>query len=128
MINTVTIIGNLGRDPEIRYSPKGTPICNMSIAVSEAYKDGDGNKLKRTHWFRAVAFGRTAEVASEYLEKGSKVGIRGMLQYREWEDTEGNKRSTVEIRVRELELLGENGNGHAEPETSEGNSDEEILF
>jgi single-strand DNA-binding protein len=113
MMNVVAIAGHLGSDPDIRYTPSGTAVANLSLAVNEFFKDGQGESQKRTHWFRATAFGRTAEIAGEYLHKGSKVGISGQLVSREWQDGQGNNRRSVEIRVRQLELLGNgNGNGH----------------
>lgn len=110
MLNQVCIAGNLGQDPELRYTQQGLAIANLNIAVNEHFKDSNGESQKRTHWFRATAFGRTAEVAAEYLKKGSKVGIAGQLVQRTWQDQEGNNRSSVEIRINQLELLG-SGNG-----------------
>lgn len=110
MLNQVCIAGNLGQDPELRYTQQGLAIANLNIAVNEHFKDSNGESQKRTHWFRATAFGRTAEVAAEYLKKGSKVGIAGQLVQRTWQDQEGNNRSSVEVRINQLELLG-SGNG-----------------
>ena len=105
MLNVCTLVGNLGQDPEVRYTSNGTAIANMSLAVTEHVKDADGNSDKRTHWFRLVTFGRTAEIAAEYLHKGSKIGVSGSLITREWVDREEQKRSVVEIRVNQLEFL-----------------------
>ena len=113
MINTVALVGNLGQDPEIRYLPTGTAVVNLSIAVNEFYTS-NGEKQQRTHWFRVVAFQRLAEIIAEYCVKGSKIGIRGQLTSRQWEDNDGNNRITVEVRARELELLGNGKNGAAE--------------
>ena len=111
MINTVTIVGNLGQDPEIRYTANGVPVASFTVAVNEAYKGKDGQKVKKVHWFRVTAFQRLAEVVGEYCTKGSKVGVRGQLQQRTWQDSEGMNHSIVEIRARELELLsGKNDN------------------
>jgi len=111
MINTVTIVGNLGQDPEIRYTASGVPVASFTVAVNEVYKGKDGQKVKKVHWFRVSAFQRLAEVIGEYCAKGSKVGVRGQLQQRTWQDSEGLNHSLVEIRARELELLsGKNGN------------------
>ena len=111
MINTVTIVGNIGQDPEIRYTASGMPVASFTVAVNEVYKGKDGQKVKRVHWFRVTAFQRLAEIVGEYCTKGSKVGIRGQLQYRQWQDNEGLNHNIVEIRARELELLsGKNGN------------------
>src|SRR3990172_5687796 len=105
MINTVTIVGSLGQDPEIRYTPNAVPVANFTIAVNEVYKGKDGQKVKKTHWFRVTAFQRLAEIVGQYCTKGSKVGVRGQLQYRQWQDNEDAKHSLMEIRARELELL-----------------------
>ena len=111
MINTVTIVGNLGQDPEIRYTASGVPVASFTVAVNEVYKGKDGQKVKKVHWFRVSAFQRLAEVIGEYCAKGSKVGVRGQLQQRTWQDSEGLNHSLVEIRARELELLsGKNDN------------------
>ena len=111
MINTVTIVGNLGQDPEIRYTASGVPVASFTVAVNEVYKGKDGQKVKKVHWFRVSAFQRLAEVIGEYCAKGSKVGVRGQLQQRTWQDSEGMNHSLVEIRARELELLsGKNDN------------------
>ena len=111
MINTVTIVGNLGQDPEIRYTASGVPVASFTVAVNEVYKGKDGQKVKKVHWFRVSAFQRLAEVIGEYCAKGSKVGVRGQLQQRTWQDSEGLNHNLVEIRARELELLsGKNGN------------------
>ncbi len=113
MLNQVCIAGNLGHDVELRYTQQGLAIANLNIAVNEHFKDSNGESQKRTHWFRATAFGRTAEVAAEYLHKGSKVGIAGKLVQRTWQDDQGNNRSSVEIRIDQLELLGSgNTNGN----------------
>ena len=131
MINTVTIVGNLGNDPEIRYTAQGVPVANFNIAVNENYKNKEGEKVKKTHWFKVTAFQRLAEVIGEYCAKGSKVGVRGQLQQRTWQDSEGVNHNLVEIRARELELLsGKNGN----PATTEEDvpaaiaEDDEIPF
>lgn len=119
MLNQVCIAGNLGQDVELRYTQQGLAIANLNLAVNEHYKDGNGEPQKRTHWFRATAFGRTAEIAAEYLKKGSKVGIGGKLVQRSWQDDQGNNRSSVEIRIDQLELLG-SGNGNGNPSQGEG--------
>ena len=110
MLNSVSVIGNLGQDPDVRYTQQGLAVANLNIAVSEHYRDSNGESQKRTHWFRAAAFGRTAEIAGEYLKKGSKVGISGQLVQRTWQDDQGNNKSSVEIRINQLELIGGNGN------------------
>ena len=121
MLNNVTLIGNLGQDPDTRFSAGGLAICNLNIAVSEFYKDQSGESQKRTHWFRATAFGRTAEVAQQYLQKGSRVGISGQLIQRTWQDQNGGNRSSVEIRVNQLELLNsrQGSQDHSEEYTAD---------
>jgi single-strand DNA-binding protein len=119
MLNTVTLVGNLGQDPETRFSASGLAICNLSIAVSEHSKDQSGESQKRTHWFRATAFGRTAEIAQQYLLKGSRVGISGQLIQRTWQDQNGGSRSSVEIRINQLELLTTTNNRQGSQDHSE---------
>lgn len=104
-INKVILIGNLGQDPELRYTPSGTAVCNMRLATNEAYRDVEGNLVERTEWHSLVAWGRLAEICNQYLRKGSKVYVEGALQTRSWEDREGNTRYTTEIKVRELVML-----------------------
>lgn len=97
-LNKVEIIGRLGNDPEVRNMPNGDPVCNMSIATSETWKDAQGNKQERTEWHRVTIFGKVAEIAGQYLRKGSQCYISGKLQTREWEK-DGIKRYTTEIVV-----------------------------
>jgi len=130
MINTVTIVGNLGQDPEIRYTASGVPVAGFTVAVNEIYKGKDGQKVKKVHWFRVTAFQRLAEVVGEYCAKGSKVGVRGQLQQRTWQDSDGVNHSIVEIRARELEFLSaKNGNPAAsEDDIPAAAEDDEIPF
>ena len=130
MINTVTIVGNLGQDPEIRYTASGVPVASFTVAVNEVYKGKDGQKVKKVHWFRVSAFQRLAEIIGEYCAKGSKVGVRGQLQQRTWQDNEGMNHSLVEIRARELELLsGKNGNlATSEEDIPAAAEDDDIPF
>ena len=111
--NLTIHIGRLGKDPEIRYTQTGTPICNFSIAVDDSYKK-DGKKIEKTEWINIVCFGKLAEIAGEYCRKGTLVYIEGSFHTREWEDKEGNKRTTAEIRVNKLQMLGGKGEGEAE--------------
>jgi single-strand DNA-binding protein len=114
-VNKVILIGNLGRDPEIRYTQSGDPIANFSIATNEAWTDKSGQKQERTEWHRVEVFGRTAQVARDYLTKGRSVYIEGTIRYDEWTDKDGNKRNTTKIRVSgpnsRLVLLGGRGEG-----------------
>ena len=101
-VNKVILIGRLGKDPEIRYTPSGTAVTNLSLATSFKPKDGE----EKTEWHRCVAFGKTAEICGQYLHKGSQVYIEGRLQTRDWEDKDGNKRFTTEVLVERMQMLG----------------------
>lgn len=97
-VNKVILVGNLGRDPEVRFTKSGTAVASFSIATSETWKDKQsGEKMEKTEWHRIVAWGKLGEICGEYLNKGKQVFIEGRLQTREWDDKEGNKRSTTEI-------------------------------
>ena len=110
-VNKVIILGHLGKDPEMRYQPSGAAIANFSVATSETFKDKDGNKQERTEWHRIVLFGRIAEIAGEYLRKGSMAYVEGRLQTRKWTDKEGQERYTTEIVGDRLQLVGARGGG-----------------
>jgi single-strand DNA-binding protein len=119
MFNRVCLIGNLGADPEIKYAPSGTCIANIRLAVNDKRKDASGQQLEETYWFQATAFGKIAEVLANYANKGSKIGVDGKLIQRNWEDAQGNKRQSIEIRIDSVELLasqnaGNGGNGHSQ--------------
>ena len=106
-MNKSMIIGNLGNDPEIQYTNNsGAPVTTLSVATTERWKDGDGNKQEQTDWHRVVAWGGLAVICGEHLTKGDKVYIEGKLRTRKWEDQDGNTRYTTEIIARELEMLG----------------------
>ena len=105
-INKVILVGNLGQDPELRYTGSGTAVCNMRIATSESYKDRDGNQVENTEWHTVVAWSRLAEICGEYLKKGRQVYIEGSLQTRQWEDKDGNTRYSTEVKAREMQMLG----------------------
>jgi single-strand DNA-binding protein len=105
-VNKVILIGNLGADPELRYTPSGQPVANFRIATSESWMDKQGQKQERTEWHRIVAWGKLAELVGEYLKKGRQVYIEGKLQTRQWEDRDKNKRFTTEIQAREITFLG----------------------
>ncbi|MCL4800750.1 MAG: single-stranded DNA-binding protein [Burkholderiales bacterium] len=114
-VNKVILIGNLGADPETRYSPDGAAITNIRIATTEKWKDkGSGEMREQTEWHRVVFFGRLAEIAGEYLKKGSPVYVEGRLRTRKWTDKEGNERYTTEITADAMQLLGSRG-GAGEP-------------
>ena len=106
-LNKAILIGRLGQDPEVRYTPSGTAVANFSIATSEEWKDKEtGEKRERTEWHRIVAFGRLAEICGEYLAKGRQVYIEGRIQTRSWEENDGNKKYTTEIVAGDVQLLG----------------------
>jgi single-strand DNA-binding protein len=105
-LNRVQIIGNLGRDPELRFTQDGTPVANFTVAVNESWRSRGGDQRERTEWFRVVAWNQLAEIANQYLRTGSKVFIEGRLQTREWQDREGNDRTTTELVVRDMIMLG----------------------
>lgn len=114
-VNKVILIGNLGRDPEVRYSPNGGAVANITVATSESWKDKNtGEQVEKTEWHRVVFFRRLAEIAGEYLKKGSKVYIEGKLQTRKWQDKDGNDRYTTEIVANEMQMLDSRGGGSAE--------------
>jgi len=106
-VNKVILVGNLGRDPETRYNPEGGAISNISVATTDTWKDKtSGEKQERTEWHRVVFFGRLAEIAGEYLKKGSQVYVEGRLQTRKWTDKEGQDRYTTEIVADRMQMLG----------------------
>lgn len=96
-VNKVILLGRLGQDPELKYTPSGAAVANFSVATNEVWKDGDGNKKERTDWHRVVLWRKQAELAGEYLKKGSRVYIEGKLQTRSWDDKDGNKRYMTEV-------------------------------
>jgi single-strand DNA-binding protein len=121
-VNKVILIGNLGRDPEVRYLPSGDAVTNISIATTEQWKDKSGEKQEQTEWHRVALFGKTAEVAGEYLKKGSQVYIEGRLQTRKWTDKEGKERYTTEIRADRMQMLGSRSGGSERMPPSEEES------
>jgi len=109
-INKVILIGNLGSDPDVRYTPGGAAVANLSVATTESWKDKNtGERQDRTEWHRVVLFGRLGEIAGEYLKKGSKVYIEGKLQTRKWQDKQGQDRYTTEIVANDLQMLDGRG-------------------
>ena len=105
-VNKVILVGNLGRDPEVRYMPNGDAVANYSIATTETWKDKNGMRQEKTEWHNIVMYRRLAEIAGEYLKKGSSVYIEGRLQTRKWQDKQGNDRYTTEIIADQLQMLG----------------------
>jgi len=105
-VNKVILIGNLGRDPETRYMPDGGAITNISVATTDVWKDKQGEKQEKTEWHRVAFFGKLAEIAGEYLKKGSQVYVEGRLQTRKWQDKEGVDKYTTEIVADRMQMLG----------------------
>ena len=105
-LNKVMLIGNLGRDPETRYTSTGSPVTTLNIATTEKWTGKDGNKEEKTEWHRIVTFGKQAEICNEYLSKGRQIYVEGRLQTRSWEDKDGNKRYTTEIVAQQVLMLG----------------------
>src|SRR3954471_15056959 len=128
-VNKVILVGNLGRDPETRYSPDGGAITNVSIATTDTWKDkASGEKQERTEWHRVVFFTRLAEIAGEYLKKGSQVYIEGSLRTRKWQDKEGQERYTTEIVADRMQMLGSrSGMGDAAAREKMGDAKEPVT-
>ena len=130
-INKVIVVGNLGADPDTRAMPSGNQVTNISVATSESWNDKEtGERQEKTEWHRVVFFGRLAEIASEYLKKGSQVYIEGKLQTRKWEDKEGNERWTTEIVSNQMQMLGEKMSQSASNQgnvTKQNNSSNEFV-
>jgi single-strand DNA-binding protein len=124
-LNKVMIIGRLGRDPEMRYTPSGRPVTTFSVATSRTWNTSEGERRTETEWFNVVAWGSLAEICKQFLNKGQQVYVEGRLQTRHWEDAEGNKHSVTEIVANEMIMLGDRRevNNAAEP-----GADEEDEF
>jgi single-strand DNA-binding protein len=121
MVNKAILIGRLGRDPEVRYTPDGTMVTNFTMATDETYKDKNGEKVQKTEWHRIVAFGKLAEICGNYLVKGKLIFVEGRIQTRAWEDKEGVKRNTTEIIAGDMKMLDSKGQakpGDATPDAS----------
>jgi single-strand DNA-binding protein len=110
-VNKVILVGNLGRDAELRYTPGGSPVATLNLATTEVWNDKAGQRQEKTEWHRVVLWGKTAESLSEYLVKGKQLYVEGRLQTRQWDDKDGNKRYTTEIRGDRIVLLGGAGAG-----------------
>jgi single-strand DNA-binding protein len=124
-VNKVIIVGNVGRDPEVRRTQNGDPVCTFSVATSERWKDKSGEQQEKTEWHRVVAWGRLAEICGEYLRKGKQVYVEGRLQTRDWEDKDGHKRYTTEVIANVMQMLGrrgEDGGSFSEDAPSRGAS------
>jgi len=112
-VNRVILVGRLGRDPETRYTGGGQAVANFSVATDESYKDKNGERQKRTEWHKIVVWGKQAEIAQQYLKKGSLIYIEGRIQSREWQDKEGQKRTSFEIVASNFRMLGGRAEGAA---------------
>jgi single-strand DNA-binding protein len=110
-VNKVILVGRLGRDPETRYTGGGQAVANFSVATDETYRDKNGERQKRTEWHKIVVWGKQAEIAQQYLKKGSLIFIEGRIQSREWQDKEGQKRTSFEIVASSFRMLGGRGDG-----------------
>ncbi len=125
-LNRIQIIGNLGRDPELRFTQSGTPVANFTVAVNESWRRRDGQPGERTEWFRIVAWAGLAEVANEYLRRGRQVYIDGRIQTREWQDREGNDRTSTELVARDLILVGSRDDSSGGPADQGARDDDQL--
>ena len=137
--NKIILVGNLGRDPELRYTPQGTPVCSFTLATNERRKDKTGETQDQTTWFRVTLWGRQAETASQYLSKGRPVYVEGRLRVEEWTDREGRARFTLEVHATDMQFIGgrgdesagvSRGESQAPPETAPESEigDDDIPF
>ncbi len=136
--NKITLVGNLGRDPELRYTPQGTPVCSFTMATNERRKDRAGENQDVTTWFKITLWGRQAETAAQYLTKGRPIYIEGRLRVEEWTDKDGRQRHTLEVNATDMQFVGGRGDETASqrseptasrPEATEANvTDDDIPF
>ena len=129
-VNKVILVGNLGADPELSYTPSEAAVCNFSLATNETWKDKDGNKQERTEWHRIVVWGNQAEPCSKFLKKGRQAYVEGRIRTRSWDDKEGNKRYTTEIVSSQVQFLGGDGKANSNAGNTGGGSgpDDDIPF
>ena len=125
-LNKVMIIGHLGRDPEMRYTPSGRPVTTFSVATNRTWSTSDGDRRMETEWFNVVAWGNLAEICNQYLSKGQQVYVEGRLRTRHWQDTEGKSHMSVEIIAQEMMVLGERQN--AKNTASDENPEDETIL
>jgi len=111
MLNKATLIGNLGADPDTRFTQDGTCVCNLRLATTEKFKNRNGEQQEKTEWHRVVLWGRLGEIANQYLKKGARVYIEGKIETRKWQDRDGNDKYTTEIRASEMKMLGGGNQG-----------------
>jgi len=114
-VNKVILIGRLGRDPELKYTPSGAPVAKFSLATDESFKDKTGEKQSRTEWHNIVAWNKLAEICGEYLTKGKQIYIEGSIRSRQWQDQSGNKRTSYEIIASQMQMLGSKGESERAP-------------
>jgi single-strand DNA-binding protein len=126
-VNKAILVGRLGKDPETRYTSGGQAVCNFSLATDETYKDRSGERQKRTEWHKIVVWAKQAEIAQQYLRKGSLVYVEGRIQTRQWDDKEGQKRTTTEIVATNFRMLGGRGDNAGAASTSGGHADVEGV-
>jgi single-strand DNA-binding protein len=132
-LNKVMIIGNLGRDPEMRYTPSGRPVTSFSVVTTRSWTSGEGERHEESEWFNVVAWGNLAEICSQYLKKGQQVYVEGRLQTRGWEDEEGKKHYRTEVVASEMIVLGDRRGGIApgpdsDPDTGTEDNEEDYAF
>jgi single-strand DNA-binding protein len=122
-VNKVILIGNLGSDPEVKYTPNGAPVANFSLATNESWNDKDGQRQERTEWHRLVLWSKLAEIAQQYLKKGARIYVEGKLQTRSWDDQSGQKRYMTEVVVNDMQMLDSRGEGGGSGDRDAGYSD-----
>ncbi len=130
-LNKVMIIGHLGRDPEMRFTPSGRPVTTFTVATNRSWSTSEGERHTETEWFNVVAWGNLAEICKQYLVKGQQVYVEGRLQTRRWDDSEGGKHTSIEIVANEMMALGEKreaNNTQPEPQDSDFETDEEFPY
>jgi len=122
MVNKAILIGRLGKDPEVRYTPDGAMVTNFNLATDEQWKDKNGEKVQKTEWHRIVTFGKLAEICGNYLVKGKLIFVEGRIQTRSWEDKEGVKRYTTEIVANNMQMLDSKGQNKADESSADSTS------
>ena len=125
-VNKVILVGNLGKDPEVRHLENGTAVANFPIATSESYKDKDGNRIDQTEWHNVVVWRKLAEIAESYLKKGSQIYLEGKLRTRSWDDQQGNKRYTTEVVADTFTMLGKKEDSQTTQDFAKSNSPASI--
>ncbi len=125
-LNKVMLIGNLGRDPEVRYTQNGTAVANFTMATTDRWTDGSGERKEKTEWHRIVVWAKQAEIVGEYLKKGRQVYVEGSLQTREWTDREGQKRYTTEVKALRVQMLGSRGESRQDDPSPVGVSSDNL--